>query len=352
MAKKVLAKGIDVSTWQGTGIDWNMVKSAGYDFAIIRIGFGKVSNQLDNAFEVNYKNAKAAGMPIGVYHYAYAVNVAEAEQEAKVCIEWMKGRQFEYPVFYDMEDSSIQGLGKRTLTDIAKKFMSTVANAGYWVGLYTNPNWLSNKLYADELKEYDTWLAMWNDVDTYNGAHTMWQYTSNGSVPGISGRVDMNVSYFDYPTAIKAAGKNGYSGTPTPTPSNVYKITGSGVRLRSDARTDANIIAVTSLGDTVKWLADDKNGWSKVEYKGKVGWMTNLYINKSGLSKYPIGTCNGTYVNVRSGPSTNSRVIKQINTGKKFTVICIRADKWLNVEIDGIEAYIYYDRSYISVAWG
>lgn len=206
-------KGIDVSVWNGT-IDWKKVKTAGIQFAMLRGGYG--TNGKDSKFEQNYKNAKAAGIPIGVYHYSYAKTAKAAEQEAKLCLSYIKGKQLEYPVAFDIEDGSQRNLGKATITAITKAFCETVEKAGYYVAIYSNLDWLRNRLNISELSRYDIWLAQWASKPTYRGNFGMWQYANNGKVNGISGNVDMNISYKDYPRIIKSAGLNGYAkGTTT-----------------------------------------------------------------------------------------------------------------------------------------
>lgn len=205
-------KGIDVSTWQGD-INWNKVKADGIEFAMLRSSFGKENpdKQTDNKFWQNYKNAKAAGMPIGAYHYSYATTVEDAKKEADFFLSIVKGCQFEYPIAFDIEDASQMYLGKDRITDIIMAFCERVQAAGYYVSLYTNLDWISNRIDMSRAKAFDVWLAQWSSKPTYNGGFGMWQYTSSGSVSGISGNVDMNIAYYDYPSIIKAAGLNGFS---------------------------------------------------------------------------------------------------------------------------------------------
>lgn len=208
-------RGIDVSKWQGN-IDWNRVKASGVDFAILRAGYGSVSSQKDVTFEDNYQNAKAAGIPVGAYHYSYAKDVAGAKKEAQTFLEWIKGKQFEYPVVFDIEESATYNLGRNTVSEIIKTFCSIVEAAGYYVSVYTNKNWLDHVV-SDEVKsKYDTWLAQWTSTPSYIGPYGMWQYTSSGVVDGISGRVDMDIAYKNYPEIIKRKQLNGWSGADVP----------------------------------------------------------------------------------------------------------------------------------------
>lgn len=242
MATKI----IDVSTWQGN-IDWSKVKADGVQGAIIRAGFGSLASQKDNKFEQNYKNAKAVGMPIGAYWYSYATSVADAKKEAQVCLSILKGKQFEYPIYYDLEDPSMTGCGKSVLTQIATTFCETLESAGYYVGIYSNPNWLKNYLDYNTVKKYTLWLAHWG-VSEPSYECGLWQYSSSGSVSGISGRVDMNWGYQDFPTEIKNGKFNGFgeaaepvqpvepSKPSKPATSNGFKV-GDTVRVKKGAKT-------------------------------------------------------------------------------------------------------------------
>ena len=204
-------KGIDVSEHQGV-IDWNAVKADGYDFAMIRTGYGREApNQVDKYFAANVKGARDAGLHIGAYHYSYADSAQDALNEVNFMLKILGDTPFDYPIVLDLEDPSQQKLGKQVLTDIAVTFMSALREAGYYPMLYSNLNWANNLLDMSRLKDYDLWLALWqNSTPTYN-SYTMWQYTSDGSVKGINGRVDMDYCYVDYASYIKANGLNGYS---------------------------------------------------------------------------------------------------------------------------------------------
>lgn len=222
-------RGIDVSKHQGQ-INWQAVKASGIAFAIIRAGYGHYDTQKDEKFETNYKNAKAAGVPVGAYLYSYAKSVEDAKAEAKVFLNWLSGKQFEMPVVYDVEEKTQSAKGKQFVSDIIRAFCETIENAGYYVAVYANKNWYENYIDDDCKKKYDCWLAQWADKPTYNGNIGIWQYTSDGSVNGISGRVDMNVAYKDYPSIIKPKGFNGFSGTQTTgvTPAPVTKVYSKG----------------------------------------------------------------------------------------------------------------------------
>lgn len=214
----ILAKGIDISSWQGDSVDFNKIKSAGYSFVILRAGF---ATTIDNTFENNYSKAKAAGMDVGVYLYSYADNAQEAKDEAAALRSWLSGKKLEYPVYYDLEEPKIHGLmTKDQLTEIAMTFMDAMAADGWLVGLYSCRSWLESKLDTAKIcARYECWLAQYlysGTCDTYSDYDTMcgmWQYSSSGSVDGVPGNTDMDVCFKDYPTICKRYGFNGYSAT-------------------------------------------------------------------------------------------------------------------------------------------
>lgn len=190
-------KGIDLSTFQ-KNVDWQKVKKDGIEFAILRAGFGKAASQKDKLFEQHYRGAKAVGIPVGAYHYSYAMSVAEAKQEAEVFLSWLLGKELEYPVWFDIEDPTMQKLGKELLTEITIAFCERVKAAGYRVGVYASKHWFSNLLDFERLKQYPIWLAQYNEAPTFSGNYDIWQYTSSGKVDGIAGNVDLNWCYTDF----------------------------------------------------------------------------------------------------------------------------------------------------------
>ena len=203
-------KGIDVSVHNGN-IDWNRVKNAGIQFAILRAGYGKVASQKDRKFEENYNGAKAAGVPVGAYWYSYAKTVAEARQEAEVCVSILAGKQFEYPIWFDQEEKTILATGKANCSAMVRAFCEVLEKNGYWVGLYTSRSVLSTHIEDDIKSRYALWAAEWNSKLNYSGAVGIWQYSDKGRVDGISGNVDLDESYIDYAKLVKEKGFNGFT---------------------------------------------------------------------------------------------------------------------------------------------
>lgn len=210
-------KGIDVSVHNGD-IDWGKVKTDGIDFAILRAGYGKLASQKDQKFEQNYKNAKAVNLPVGAYWYSYAMNENEARQEADVFLSVIKGKQFEMPVYFDLEEKKQFDLGKEKVSAIMRAFLEKVESAGYFTGLYGSASPLFTHTADDIKSHYTIWLAHWVDRTNYSGAYAVWQYSEKGKVDGISGNVDLDICYKDFPIIIKGKGLNGWGKAANPTP--------------------------------------------------------------------------------------------------------------------------------------
>ena len=201
-----MIKGIDISVYQQK-VDFEKVKKSGIEFVIIR---GAIGTRKDTMFESHYSNAKNAGLKVGCYYYTLAKNVAEAKGEADVFLSCIKGKQFEYPIYFDIEDPSLQNLGKQVLTDIVLTWCGKVQSAGYYVGIYANPDWFLNRLDLECLKGFDKWLAHWVSVPKWdNSFGGLWQYGLT-RVDGYSGEIDGDYSYRDYEKIIKQLGFNGF----------------------------------------------------------------------------------------------------------------------------------------------
>ena len=196
-------RGIDVSKYQGN-IDWGAVAASGINFAIIRVGYrGSSSGALveDRNFKKNISGATKAGIKVGLYFFTQAVNEAEAVEEASMAMSLASGYKVTYPIFIDTESASngrANGLSKSARTAVVKAFCQTVRNGGYKAGVYASKSWYANQLNASALNGYCIWVAQYNSSCTYSGKYDMWQYSSKGSVSGIKGNVDMNISYTGY----------------------------------------------------------------------------------------------------------------------------------------------------------
>ncbi len=263
---KILAKGIDVSYWNNSpksadgalyeSLNWEVIQAAGFEFAILRAGY---TGTKDVTFEMNYADAKAAGMDLGAYYYSYAKTAEQAIEEANELLSWLDGKQFEYPIYFDMEDDSClltpdgseetPSERKERLTATCIAFIRTLREAGYYGALYSNNSWLTNYLDADLLKEYgELWYArypedpyqkqgmsdeefaaieaahkilpsdnffIW-DTQKYGAQVGLWQYTQHGVIEGsgMDQKVDFNYAFKDYPALMKTYGLNGYRAIP------------------------------------------------------------------------------------------------------------------------------------------
>ena len=189
------ARGIDVSNHQGT-VDWNKVKAAGIDFAILKVG--PVYGKPDDSFERNAAECERLSIPYGVYYYSYARSVEDANKEADRTLAWLGGHHPSLPVYYDLEDSYIlqdPNFSKDKLAQIAQAFCNRMEAVGFKSGIYANLNWLNNYLNSPSLSGYDHWVAQYNWRCDYAGSYSFWQYSSNGNVPGVNGRSDMNYCF-------------------------------------------------------------------------------------------------------------------------------------------------------------
>ena len=205
--------GIDVSVWQ-RGMNFNRAKNEGVEFVIMR---GMYGNAKDTEFEKHYINAKNAGLGVGVYQWGRAANVAQAREEAQLLIEYcLKGKIFEYPIYYDVEDTILLNKGVNETTEIIKAWAETIENAGYFAGIYMNQSCFENDVKGYELAElYSQWRAKWTTEDRKPNGVQMWQFGGETNLirsNRIAGYVcDQDYAYVDFPTIIKKANLNGFN---------------------------------------------------------------------------------------------------------------------------------------------
>ena len=316
-------RGIDISYAQ-TSVDWAKVKAAGVEFAMVRAGYGRELSQKDSMFESHYAGAKSVGIPVGTYWYSYAKDVDGAKKEAAACLETIRGKSFEYPVAFDIEDPSQRDLGKDVITDIAVAFLEEIEKAGYFATLYSSLDWLRNRLDYDRIKRFDIWLAQWRDAGaTYEHPYGMWQYTSSGSVDGIAGRVDRDIAYKDYVAIIREAGLNGTSATPA---------------APSYPEPTRNIVNYTT-GDDVKWVQEKLQG---LGYSlGSYG-IDGKYGNTCESSVKQLQRDYGLSVDGIVGPNTRKalkgEIAKAVNPYRKPTQNIYLGDwgdgiRWVQYEL-------------------
>ncbi len=199
----ILAKGIDVSSWQEK-IDWDKVKKAGIKFAILRCGYGSdIKSQDDKYFARNLAECERVGIPYGIYLYSYATSVKMAHSEAAHVLRLLGDKKPMYPVYYDLEDAKTTGKCSKTLIlEMAKAFCADIEAKGLVAGIYANKYWNTTYLTDSWYNTKPRWIAQYADKCTYDGEYGIWQYSSKGKVDGIAGNVDMNYAYVDYPAIM------------------------------------------------------------------------------------------------------------------------------------------------------
>lgn len=192
--------GIDVAKWNGV-IDWSKVKLANISFAVLKVT--NKNNRVEEAFERNYAGATEQGITVGVYRYVYAKTVDAAKAEANAIVQALSGKKINFRVWLDMEADSIKNIGKGRLTEIINAEADIIQAAGFQVGIYCNTDWYKNVLDAASLKSrFPFWIARYGTNDgTMQEKYSpesyaiAWQYTSNGSCDGVSGKVDFDVAF-------------------------------------------------------------------------------------------------------------------------------------------------------------
>lgn len=209
-----MIKGIDVNEYQGS-IDWEKVKEFGIEFAILRAGIG---TRIDDYFEQNYSAAKKVGISVGAFWYVKSITSQGILAEAEAFEAVLQGKQLEYPVFMDLEYSQVLSRGKEVCSSFVRDFCNYLDSKNYWAGLYTSRSFLQTYFDDDVKNNYTIWVADWTGSCKYNGTYGIWQSSEKGSVPGIKGNVDTDISYVDYPEVIPASGKNGFTKTVTQEP--------------------------------------------------------------------------------------------------------------------------------------
>lgn len=192
--EKTSLVGIDVSHHQGK-IDWAKVKAAGIDFAIIRCGYGDdYEEQDDRYWEANIRACEENEIPYGVYLYSYATSEKAVASEVAHTLRLLRevNAKPTYPIYYDLEDKTVLSCGRKAIIKMANQYCSAIEAAGYEAGIYSSKHWWDTYLNDPSLEQYEKWVAHWAEQCGYTGYYSLWQYTSDGSVSGISGRVDMN----------------------------------------------------------------------------------------------------------------------------------------------------------------
>ncbi len=375
--KKGVQSGIDVSKWQGK-IDWQKVKKAGIDFAIIRIGYRAENGKLyrDSNADYNIQQAQKAGVLVGVYFFSTATTRTEAMEEANWTISAIKGYKISYPVVYDCEgfknsDSRMYSLTAEQRTQNALSFLDTIKKSGYESMFYGSKSDLADPTafnIAKIEKSYKIWVAQYKNPPypqsqkpDYNGRYDMWQYTDKGIVSGVEGNCDMIVSYFEKEIQKpKDEDAEVIIAKPPKTQTElIYTDTNEDVtakekvNLRSGAGTNFDIVSVLKNGDIIKRTGVGSNGWSRLDYKGKTVYAITSYLTTDLNFKPPVDdgiktefeTVNEqvtakSETNLRTLPSvTDSEVVYTLKNGEYLTRTGISSNGWSRLEYNGQTVY-------------
>ena len=312
---EVLHKGIDISyhnysvdsNGEYVSLNFEAIKAAGIDYVIIRIGDAAIG--IDPTFEKSYAEAKAAGLDVGAYFYTRATTKEEILIEANLILGALAGKQFEYPIYLDLEDDSLSALSAPELNELCFTFFTRLQRSGYYTGLYVNHEWLYNHVDTDTaLSKFEIWYARYPatenneaptwDTELYGEALGMWQYSDSGYIEGIDGvRFDFNYSFKDYPTIIKNGGFNGYDADvkfPDSEKSFVWVIHSGAINVRSSADyfliddydAHADIIGYAYYQERFEVIEFNEK-YTAILYNANVAYITAnpLYISFTGLYK-------------------------------------------------------------------
>lgn len=365
------ARGIDVSKWQGR-IDWSLVKRAGIEFAIVRIGYRAENGKIhkDENADYNIQQALKQGILVGVYFFSTAVNTYEAKQDALWTAEQIEGYSISYPVTFDCEGfsdskSRMYNLTTEQRTDNAIAFLEEIKAAGYEPMFYkSSGEWEINRLE----KSYKIWVPKYDLIKSeperlsYSGKCDMWQYTDNGKVDGIDSAVDLNIAYFK---PSKAAPKD-KNATPkeADTPESFAemeftkveeKVTAKEeVYLREGPGTSFKVVATFKNGEVITRIGESKKGWSMLSYHGKKVYAVTSFLTTDLSYKTPEKADiveGNTFkpqsdmvtakdeVNLREKPTTDSAIVGTIESGDMVNRTAVSDKGWSRLLYGGKTVY-------------
>lgn len=373
--------GIDVAKWQGV-IDWEKVKEAGVEFAMIRIGY---RTQVDGTImedpyaKYNLQQAKANKIKIGVYFFSTAVNEKEAKEEAKWVAKFIAPYPITYPVVYNCEgfndvNNRQYNMTISERTKVAVTFLDYMKDKGYTPMFYAAKNELDKNAQwdADTLSsKYKIWVAQYpeeynikNAKSSYTGKHDMWQYTSKGVVPGIEKSVDLNIAYFGYKKTAKPK-DNTPQETVSADPTALINFKEVNETVTAKIQTNLRkvpstadsktIVTILQNGDTALRTGIGDNGWSRLEYEGQTLYAVTSYLTtdldrrptQAPEKKGPVYKEVNEEItakdktNLRSVPNTDSEdtVVEVLKYGDIATRTGIGDNGWSRVEYNGKTLY-------------
>ena len=339
---KAICKGIDVSYHNGT-IDWKKVKQSEVEYAIIRCGYGtNDKNQDDKKWEENVKGCIDNNIPYGVYLYSYADTVEKASSEADHAIRLLQGKKFKYPVYYDLEEDAIRKkLSKTEIANIAKTFCNKLSAKGYTVGIYANKDWFTNYLTDSCFNNWTKWVAQYNTVCNYQGKYDMWQCSSTGRVPGISGNVDLNYSYSPFENSY-GGGNTNNGGTTTKYSDGLNEIEGELYYFKNN-RIDTSYTGLAQYGNEWYYIENGKVNWNYtglaqrgIEWfyieKGKLNWDHSGIVEYNNQWFYVVkGRLDWNYTGLGQSDNDWYYIVRgRVNWG--YTGLVQRGIEWFYIE--------------------
>lgn len=375
-----LTMGIDVSKYQGT-IDWKKVKESGVEFAMVRVGYrAKSTGEIfeDPTARYNMQEAQATGIRLGAYFFSSAVTEEEARAEAAFTRDIVARYKITYPIAYNCEDfqspdSRQYGLDAAARTALACAFLDEIASAGYTPMFYAskgelegNAQWNTDVLAG----KYKIWVAQYPEqpypqtaASSYSGAHAMWQYTSQGTVAGISRKTDVNVAYFGYVKEAEAKDETpAETVTANPEVGIIFTEVNETVtakqetNLRSEPSTlnDDSVVGKLVHGDTATRTGIGHNGWSRLVYNGQTLYAVTSYLTtnmedtgQQAPPQGPVYTPVNERVtakietNLRLEPSTagDDTVVGLLHNGEVLTRTAVGDNGWSQLEYNGQTVY-------------
>ena len=375
-----LTMGIDVSKYQGT-IDWKKVKESGVEFAMVRVGYrAKSTGEIfeDPTARYNMQEAQAAGIRLGAYFFSSAVTEEEARAEAAFTRDIVARYKITYPIAYNCEDfqspdSRQYGLDAAARTALACAFLDEIASAGYTPMFYAskgelegNAQWNTDVLAG----KYKIWVAQYPEqpypqtaASSYSGTHAMWQYTSQGTVAGISRKTDVNVAYFGYVKEAEAKDETpAETVTANPEVGIIFTEVNETVtakqetNLRSEPSTlnDDSVVGKLVHGDTATRTGIGHNGWSRLVYNGQTLYAVTSYLTtnmedtgQQAPPQGPVYTPVNERVtakietNLRLEPSTagDDTVVGLLHNGEVLTRTAVGDNGWSQLEYNGQTVY-------------
>lgn len=340
--------GIDVAKWQGT-IDWKQVADSGVEFAMIRIGYRTQKTGIimeDPLAKYNMQQAKEAGLKLGVYFFSTAVTEEEAREEAAWVTGFIAQYPITYPVVYNCEgfqspESRQYGMDNADRSSCAVAFLDYVQENGYTPMFYAAKNELEgNTLWdTDRLSaKYKIWVSQYPDVpypdtaaSSYSGTHQMWQYTSQGTVPGIGKGVDMNVAYFSYSESAEAVDNTPYEVVEadaeallnmTEVNEQITAKIETNLRTEPSTASDDTIVGKLKNGEIATRTGISSGGWSRLDYNGQKVYAVSSYLT-TDLSYVPtvFDTSVYTEVNEQVTPKIECNLRTEPGTEKEGTIV-------------------------------